>query len=115
MLRGMRALAQLQPRSGARAYTLVPMVIETSGCVCCRQCTALRTGRADARGCARSRGERVFDIFSRLLRERIICVNGVINDDTASLITAQLLFLESSAPHEPLSMYINSPGGVGAP
>lgn len=56
----------------------------------------------------------MFDIFSRLLRERIICVNGPIDDSTASLVTAQLLFLESSAPHEPLSMYINSPGGVGA-
>ena len=50
----------------------------------------------------------------RALPERIICVNGPIDDTTASLVTAQLLFLESSAPHEPISLYINSPGGVGA-
>ena len=76
---------------------------------------AQRPVRAEAPCPARSRGERVFDIFSRLLRERVICVNGPIDDGTAALVTAQLLFLESTAPHEPLSMYINSPGGVGAP
>ena len=72
-----------------RALGLVPMVIEQSG-----------------------RGERAFDIFSRLLRERIICLNGPIDDGVAALVTAQLLFLESTAPNEKVSMYINSPGGV---
>lgn len=68
---------------------LVPMVIETS-----------------------SRGERAFDIYSRLLRERIIFVNGQVEDQMASLINAQLLFLEAEAPTKPIYMYINSPGGV---
>ncbi len=116
-----RACARLAARrpGTTRGLTLVPMVIEQSG-----------------------RGERSFDIYSRLLRvrrrhaqrthanacccsphrrrscaccarqERIICLNGPIDDNTASLVTAQLLFLESAAPHEPLSLYINSPGGV---
>ncbi|KAL3817222.1 hypothetical protein ACHAXA_009509 [Cyclostephanos tholiformis] len=57
-------------------------------------------------------GERAFDIFSRLLRERIICVHGEVNDNMASLVTAQLLFLEAEAPERPVYMYINSPGGV---
>lgn len=68
---------------------LVPMVVEQS-----------------------SRGERAFDIYSRLLRERIIFVNGQIEDNMASLICAQLLFLEAEAPTKPIYMYINSPGGV---
>jgi ATP-dependent Clp protease protease subunit len=68
---------------------LVPMVIEES-----------------------SRGERAFDIFSRLLRERIVFVNGPIEDGMAALICAQLLFLESEHPKKPIDMYINSPGGV---
>ena len=59
-----------------------------------------------------SRGERSFDIFSRLLRERIVFVNGGVEDNMASLICAQLLFLESEDPDKPISMYINSPGGV---
>ena len=59
-----------------------------------------------------SLGERSFDIFSRLLRERIICVHGEVNDTMASLVTAQLLFLESEAPQKPIYMYINSPGGA---
>lgn len=59
-----------------------------------------------------SRGERSFDIFSRLLRERIIFVNGPIEDNMASLIVAQLLFLESESPKKDIYMYINSPGGV---
>ena len=82
-----RCLGSVQQQT--RAIGLVPMVIEQSG-----------------------RGERAFDIFSRLLRERIICLNGPIDDSTAALVTAQLLFLESTAPHEKISMYINSPGGV---
>src|SRR5258708_14433267 len=59
-----------------------------------------------------SRGERSFDIYSRLLRERIIFVTGAIEDHMASLITAQLLFLEAENPKKDISMYINSPGGV---
>ncbi len=68
---------------------LVPMVVETS-----------------------SRGERAFDIYSRLLRERIIFLNGQIEDNMASLVCAQLLFLESENPAKPIYLYINSPGGV---
>ena len=68
---------------------LVPMVVEQTG-----------------------RGERSFDIFSRLLKERIIFLNGEVNDTSASLIVAQLLFLESENPDKDIYMYINSPGGV---
>ncbi len=71
------------------AMQLVPMVIEQS-----------------------SRGERSFDIFSRLLRERIIFLNGEVNDSVSALVCAQLLFLESENPKNPISLYINSPGGV---
>lgn len=56
-------------------------------------------------------GERSFDIYSRLLRERIICVHGEVTDQMASVVTAQLLFLEAEGPQKPLYMYINSPGG----
>ncbi len=59
-----------------------------------------------------SRGERSFDIFSRLLRERIVFVTGEVEDNMASLIIAQLLFLESENPKKDIYMYINSPGGV---
>jgi ATP-dependent Clp protease protease subunit len=59
-----------------------------------------------------NRGERSFDIFSRLLRERIIFVTGQVEDQMASLIVAQLLFLESENPKKDINMYINSPGGV---
>ena len=59
-----------------------------------------------------NRGERSFDIFSRLLRERIIFVTGQVEDNMASLITAQLLFLEADNPKKDIYMYINSPGGV---
>jgi ATP-dependent Clp protease protease subunit len=59
-----------------------------------------------------TRGERSFDIFSRLLRERIIFVTGQVEDQMASLIVAQLLFLESENPKKDINMYINSPGGV---
>jgi len=69
--------------------SLVPIVLENSGL-----------------------GERSFDIYSRLLRERIICVHGEVTDSMASVVTAQLLFLEAESPMKPLSMYINSPGGV---
>ena len=69
--------------------TLIPMVVEQS-----------------------SRGERAYDIYSRLLKERIIFVVGPINDNVASLVTAQLLFLESEDPKKEISLYINSPGGL---
>ncbi|MBK1867481.1 ATP-dependent Clp protease proteolytic subunit [Taklimakanibacter albus] len=59
-----------------------------------------------------SRGERSFDIFSRLLRERIIFLNGQIDDNMSAIICAQLLFLEAEAPGKEIAMYINSPGGV---
>ena len=59
-----------------------------------------------------SRGERAYDIFSRLLKERIIFLTGQVHDGMASLIVAQLLFLEAENPDKEISMYINSPGGV---
>lgn len=58
------------------------------------------------------RGERAYDIFSRLLQERIICLNGPIHDDLSAVIVAQLLHLESQSTEKPISLYINSPGGV---
>lgn len=58
-----------------------------------------------------ARGERAFDIFSRLLRDRIVFVNGQIDDTVAALVNAQLLFLEAENPERALAMYINSPGG----
>ena len=69
--------------------TLVPMVVEQT-----------------------SRGERAYDIFSRLLKERIIFVSGPVHDGMSTLICAQLLFLEAENPSKDISMYINSPGGV---
>lgn len=75
--------------SHERLMNLVPMVIEQT-----------------------SRGERAFDIFSRLLKERIIFVTGPIEDGLASLVTSQLLFLESENPKREINMYINSPGGI---
>ncbi|MEM7397796.1 MAG: ATP-dependent Clp protease proteolytic subunit [Pseudomonadota bacterium] len=59
-----------------------------------------------------NRGERAYDIYSRLLKERIVFVTGVVEDHMASLITAQLLFLEAENPKKEIAMYINSPGGV---
>ncbi|MSP68014.1 MAG: ATP-dependent Clp endopeptidase proteolytic subunit ClpP [Alphaproteobacteria bacterium] len=59
-----------------------------------------------------NRGERAYDIYSRLLKERIIFIVGPINDGVASLVTAQLLFLEAENPDKEISIYINSPGGV---
>ena len=67
---------------------LVPMVVEQSG-----------------------RGERAYDIYSRLLKERIVFLVGPVNDATANLVVAQLLFLESENPDKDISLYINSPGG----
>lgn len=71
------------------AMNLVPMVVEQT-----------------------SRGERAYDIFSRMLKDRIVFVTGGIEDGLASLITAQLLFLESENPKKDIAMYINSPGGI---
>ncbi len=59
-----------------------------------------------------ARGERAYDIFSRLLKERIIFVSGVVEDGMATLVAAQLLFLEAENPKKDIAMYINSPGGV---
>lgn len=59
-----------------------------------------------------SRGERSFDIYSRLLRERIIFLNGEVNDTVSALVCAQLLFLEAENPDKPIHLYINSPGGL---
>jgi ATP-dependent Clp protease protease subunit len=59
-----------------------------------------------------SRGERAYDIFSRMLKERIVFLTGAVDDGVASLITAQLLFLEADNPDKDISFYINSPGGV---
>uniref|UniRef100_A0A1B6EX21 ATP-dependent Clp protease proteolytic subunit n=1 Tax=Cuerna arida TaxID=1464854 RepID=A0A1B6EX21_9HEMI len=70
------------------SYALVPIVVEQTG-----------------------RGERAYDIFSRLLKDRIICVMGPIDDSLSSLVVAQLLFLQSENSKKPVHMYINSPGG----
>ena len=59
-----------------------------------------------------SRGERSFDIYSRLLRDRIVFLNGEVNDDVAEMLCAQLLFLEAENPEKDIYLYINSPGGV---
>ena len=59
-----------------------------------------------------SKGERAYDIYSRLLKERIVFLVGPVNDTVASLVTAQLLFLESENPNKEISFYINSPGGL---
>jgi ATP-dependent Clp protease protease subunit len=71
-----------------QALGMVPMVIEQSG-----------------------RGERAYDIYSRLLRDRVVFMVGPVNDQTANLVVAQLLFLESENPDKDISLYINSPGG----
>lgn len=72
-----------------RFLPMVPMVIERS-----------------------AQGERAFDIYSRLLKERIVFLNGPVNDEVASLVCAQLLFLEAEDPTAPIALYVNSPGGV---
>src|SRR5882724_4018519 len=59
-----------------------------------------------------NRGERAYDIFSRLLKERIVFITGAVDDTVATLVVAQLLFLEADNPKKEISMYINSPGGV---
>lgn len=76
-------------RKSIRCLNLIPIVVEQTG-----------------------RGERSYDIYSRLLKERIVCLMGPINDTLSSLIIAQLLFLQSESSKKPIHMYINSPGGV---
>lgn len=88
LLRTTFASSSVLRTTARRAYT-VPIVLESG-----------------------AMGERSFDIYSRLLRERIICVHGEVSDHMASLVTAQLLFLESENPEKPVFMYINSPGGL---
>ena len=75
--------------SNEEMNTLIPMVVEQT-----------------------NKGERAYDIYSRLLKERIVFLVGPINDNVASLVTAQLLFLESENPKKEISLYINSPGGL---
>src|SRR3984957_13532259 len=83
-------LDSMRDRDPVETYgNLVPMVVEQT-----------------------ARGERAFDIYSRLLKERIIFLTGTVYDQVASLICAQLLFLESENPSKDISFYINSPGGV---
>ncbi|CAG8499179.1 13557_t:CDS:2 [Dentiscutata heterogama] len=75
--------------SPVKAHALIPFVVEQT-----------------------SRGERSYDIFSRLLKERIVCLNGHVDDSVAAVVVAQLLFLEAENPEKPISLYINSPGGT---
>jgi len=86
MIRSMNTQSQRQDE--IQALGLIPMVIETSG-----------------------RGERAYDIYSRLLKERVVFLVGPVNDVTANLVVAQLLFLESENPDKDIFLYINSPGG----
>jgi ATP-dependent Clp protease protease subunit len=84
---------RLEKGQSSRGYhqvngSLIPIVIEQTG-----------------------RGERAYDIYSRLLKERIICLMGPVDDNLASVVVAQLLFLQSESAKKPIHMYINSPGG----
>ena len=76
-------------KNNIKMSSLIPMVVEQSG-----------------------RGERAYDIFSRLLKERIIFITGTVHDEMATVIIAQLLFLEAENPDKSISIYINSPGGI---
>mmetsp|Transcript_15210 Transcript_15210/g.25061 ORF Transcript_15210/g.25061 Transcript_15210/m.25061 type:complete len:121 (+) Transcript_15210:39-401(+) len=80
--------SQLRPQIQYRSY-LIPIVVEHT-----------------------ARGERSYDIFSRLMKERIICLNGVVSDEMAATIVASLLFLESENSEKEIQVYINSPGGL---
>lgn len=84
----MASNTQLHGALDTQALGLIPMVVEQSG-----------------------RGERSYDIYSRLLKERVVFLVGPVNDHTANLVVAQLLFLESENPDKDISLYINSPGG----
>lgn len=83
-----KALRGCEPSLVPQSIGLVPMVVETTG-----------------------RGERAYDIYSRLLKERIVFILGEINEQSANLVVAQLLFLESENPDKDINLYINSPGG----
>jgi ATP-dependent Clp protease protease subunit len=83
-----RTIHETPPLASSPLSSLIPIVVEQTG-----------------------RGERAYDIFSRLLKERIICLMGPINDEYSSLIVAQLLYLQSEDPKMPIHLYINSPGG----
>ncbi|XP_030825529.1 ATP-dependent Clp protease proteolytic subunit, mitochondrial [Camarhynchus parvulus] len=85
---GLRRSLHVTGATPAPSPPLIPIVVEQTG-----------------------RGERAYDIYSRLLRERIVCVMGPIDDSLASLVIAQLLFLQSESNKKPIHMYINSPGG----
>jgi ATP-dependent Clp protease, protease subunit len=89
MMRSSIAMNEPTTLSDPQAIGLIPMVIETSG-----------------------RGERAFDIYSRLLKERVIFLVGPVNDMTANLVVAQMLYLESENPDKDIHFYINSPGGA---
>ncbi|KAI8114859.1 hypothetical protein FF38_02079 [Lucilia cuprina] len=85
----LKSFSKIIKTCSSRQIHLIPMVVEQTG-----------------------RGERAYDIFSRLLKERIICLMGPIHDDLSSLVVAQLLFLQSENSNKPIHLYINSPGGV---
>ncbi|XP_022184730.1 ATP-dependent Clp protease proteolytic subunit [Nilaparvata lugens] len=82
------SIGRLLHSSCSQMMPLIPMVVEQTG-----------------------RGEQAYDIYSRLLKERIICLMGPVNDDVSSLVIAQLLFLQSESSKKPIHLYINSPGG----
>jgi ATP-dependent Clp protease protease subunit len=88
MMARVAAMSAMSDMTETQALGMVPMVIETSG-----------------------RGERAYDIYSRLLKERVIFLVGPVNDVTANLVVAQMLFLESENPDKDIYLYINSPGG----
>ena len=85
----MSKASEMHSHFDPQALGLVPMVVEQSG-----------------------RGERAYDIYSRLLKERIIFLTGGVNDEVASLVSAQFLYLESENPTKDIALYINSPGGI---
>ena len=87
-MRNHKGIAAMAEGMAPQALGMVPIVIEQSG-----------------------RGERAYDIYSRLLRDRVVFLVGPVNDQTANLVVAQMLFLESENPDKDISLYINSPGG----
>ena len=89
MIKKLKRKAKMKNKIQEYASSLIPMVVEQS-----------------------NRGERAYDIYSRLLKERIIFLTGAVTDEVASVLIAQLLFLESENPKKDIFMYINSPGGI---
>ena len=89
MIKKLKRKVQMKNKIQEYASSLIPMVVEQS-----------------------NRGERAYDIYSRLLKERIIFLTGAVTDEVASVLIAQLLFLESENPKKDIFMYINSPGGI---